>query len=238
MRDRTIVQPSSRLEWGTAFPALLPTERHRLERAGLASLPPAASGSALRLKRWIDVAGGAVGLLALFPLLALAALAIKLESPGPVLFRQYRVGRWLRPFRIFKLRSMYFNPRDRGARWTMKGDQRVTRVGRFLRRTRLDEVPQLWNVLKGEMSLIGPRPEQVPLARRLAQLTPDYDCRHAVRPGITGWAQINMGYCAGTEESQRKLEYDLFYLRHISLRLDLKVALGTVSVVLTGKGSR
>lgn len=238
MRDRTFVQPSSRLEWGAPFPALLLTDRHRAERAGPALLLPAASGIALKLKRWIDVAGSLVGLIALFPLLALAALAIKLESPGPVLFRQYRVGRWLRPFEILKLRSMYFDPNDRSAKWTTKGDRRITRVGRFLRRTRLDEVPQLWNVIKGQMSLIGPRPEQLPLARRLAQLTPYYDWRHAVRPGITGWAQINMGYCASTEESQRKLEYDLFYLRHISLRLDLEVALATVSVVLTGRGSR
>jgi lipopolysaccharide/colanic/teichoic acid biosynthesis glycosyltransferase len=133
---------------------------------------------------------------------------------------------------------MYFDPNDRSAKWTMKGDQRVTRVGRLLRRTRLDEVPQLWNVLKGEMSLVGPRPEQVPLARRLAQLTPHYHRRHAVKPGITGWAQINMGYCGSAEESLRKLEYDLFYVRHTSLRLDLEVAYRTVSVVLTGKGSR
>ncbi len=231
-------QPSSRLEWREPFPVPLSLDRHRAERADLASLRPAASSGALKLKRCIDVVGSAVGLVTLLPLLVLAAIAIRLESPGPVLFSQHRVGRWLRPFLIFKLRSMHFDPNDRAAKWTMQGDQRVTRVGRLLRRTRLDEVPQLWNVLKGEMSLVGPRPEQVPLARRLARLTPHYHGRHVVRPGITGWAQVKIGYCASAEESLRKLEYDLYYVRHGSLRLDLDVALRTVSVLLTGRGSR
>lgn len=190
------------------------------------------------LKRLLDIAVASLGLVVLAPVLVLAAVAIKLESRGPALYRQRRVGRWLRPFVVVKLRSMYHNPNDRTPRWTTPGDDRVTRVGRLLRRTRLDEVPQLWNVLRGEMSLIGPRPEQLPFAERLAHLTPRYHWRHAVRPGVTGWAQVKAGYCSTEEESLRKLEYDLFYVRHMSLLLDLEVAVRTVGVLLTGKGCR
>jgi lipopolysaccharide/colanic/teichoic acid biosynthesis glycosyltransferase len=141
------------------------------------------------LKRLCDMVGAAVGLVLTLPLMVIAAIALRLESPGPVLFRQVRVGRWGKPFKMLKLRSMCHRPYDRKARWTVPGDGRITRVGCFLRRTHFDELPQLWNVLKGEMSLIGPRPEQTTLAREIADITPRYHWRHVVRPGITGWAQ-------------------------------------------------
>lgn len=190
------------------------------------------------LKRFFDVVGAAVGLVLTLPLMAIAAIMLRLESPGPVLFRQVRVGRWGKPFEMLKLRSMCHRPHDQRARWTVRGDGRITRVGCFLRRTHFDELPQLWNVLKGEMSLIGPRPEQTAFAREIADITPRYHRRHVVRPGITGWAQVHKGYCAGHAESLRKLEYDLFYLRKRSFKLDVEIAFRTVMVVITGKGSR
>ena len=190
------------------------------------------------LKRFCDWVGAVAGLVLAMPLMMIAAIAIKIESPGPVLYRQTRVGRWGRPFEMLKLRSMRHEPRDEQARWTVPGDERITRIGRFLRRTHVDELPQLWNVLSGDMSLIGPRPEQVTFARELADLTPRYHWRHVVRPGITGWAQVHKGYCAGHVESLRKLEYDLFYVRNPSFAIDVEIALRTIAVAVSGKGSR
>ena len=189
------------------------------------------------LKRVCDVVGAVAGLVLTLPLMVIAAIALRLESPGPVLFRQVRVGRWGRPLEMLKLRSMCHRPHDRQARWTVLGDGRITRVGCFLRRTHLDELPQLWNVLKGEMSLVGPRPEQTAFAREIADITSRYHWRHAVRPGLTGWAQVHKGYCAGHAESLGKLEYDLFYVRRPSFALDVEIAFRTVVVVITGKGS-
>jgi lipopolysaccharide/colanic/teichoic acid biosynthesis glycosyltransferase len=169
----------------------------------------------------------------------LIALAIRLNSKGPVLFRQRRAGLREKPFEVLKFRSMIHLPQagSDGAPWAGI-EERVTAVGRVLRKMRLDELPQLWNVLKGDMSFVGPRPEWLPIVERLRMATPFYTFRHAVRPGITGWAQINNGYCASEQETLRKLEYDLYYVQHISLLLDLKILFRTVSVVLTGKGSR
>jgi len=190
------------------------------------------------LKRICDVVGAVVGLVLTLPLMVIAAIALRLESTGPMLFRQVRIGRWGKPFEMLKLRSMCHRPNDRQARWTVPGDGRITRVGCFLRRTHLDELPQLWNVLKGEMTLIGPRPEQTAFAREIADITPRYHRRHVVRPGITGWAQVHKGYCAGHAESLRKLEYDLFYVSRRSFALDVEIVCRTVAVVITGKGSR
>ncbi len=199
-----------------------------------------ADSSRQRLKRLTDCLLATVGLAVGSPLMLLISVAIKLTSAGPVLFRQRRAGLREKPFELLKFRSMVHSPRTdyEDARWAGAQDHRVTLVGRALRKMRLDELPQLWNVLKGDMSFVGPRPEQIPIVERLRGITPFYAFRHAVRPGITGWAQINNGYCASEQESLRKLEYDLYYVQHISLLLDLKILFRTVSVVLTAKGSR
>jgi exopolysaccharide biosynthesis polyprenyl glycosylphosphotransferase len=193
-----------------------------------------------RVKRLTDCLLATGGLIVGSPLMLLTAIGIKLTSKGPVLFRQRRSGLREKPFELLKFRSMVHSPKHdpEEGRWAEAQDERVTRFGRFIRKTRLDELPQLWNVLKGEMSFVGPRPEQVPIVERLRQVTPFYGFRHAVRPGITGWAQINNGYCATEEDSLRKLEYDLYYVQHISVLFDLQILFRTVSVVLTGKGSR
>ncbi len=192
------------------------------------------------LKRTLDFVLAVSGALLAAPLLLLAAVTIKLDSCGPVLYRQRRIGLRQDPFELLKLRSMYVDAATSQpeARWTQVGDPRITRVGRLLRRYRIDELPQLWNVLRGEMSFVGPRPEQVPIAARLTSIAPDYRLRHLVRPGITGWAQVHAGYCASDDASLKKLAYDLQYVREMCLSLDIKIFYRTVAVVLTGRGSR
>jgi exopolysaccharide biosynthesis polyprenyl glycosylphosphotransferase len=188
-----------------------------------------------RLKRISDIALSAFGLLLATPLIAVGALAVWLNDRGPVFFFQTRIGKNHRPFRIVKLRSMRVEPLD-GDLYTQDGDPRITRVGRFLRTTRLDELPQLWNVLKGDMSLIGPRAEWDRLVEKYEQDIPCYHFRHLVKPGITGWAQVNYPYGANLDDTLRKLEYDLFYIRHFSFRLDATIVLKTIHIMLFGKG--
>ena len=169
------------------------------------------------------------------PLTLLAALAIKLTSRGPVLYSQTRLGRGGRPYKIYKLRTMYHNcEQQSGARWSTDGDPRVTPVGRFLRRTHIDELPQLWNVLRGDMSLVGPRPEQIDFVVRLEASVPFYQRRHLIRPGLTGWAQVRCGYAGSDESSAWKLCNDLYYVKYRSLGLDLLVLIETVGLVLLG----
>lgn len=187
-----------------------------------------------RLKRLSDVGFALTGLLLAAPLLLVAAIVIRLEDGGPVFFRQTRIGRNRTPFPVYKLRTM--RVQTGGSRYTEPGDRRVTRIGRFLRASRLDEVPQLWNVLKGDMSLIGPRAEWDELVRDYEAQIPCYHFRHLVKPGITGWAQINYPYGAGIEDTLRKLEYDLYYIRHFSFMLDASIILKTIHVMLFGKG--
>ncbi len=189
-----------------------------------------------RLKRLSDLFLALVVLLLSAPLLALAALAILADGGGPVFFRQTRVGRHRRPFTLYKLRTM--RAAADGARYTAAGDKRITRVGALLRASRLDELPQLWNVLKGDMSMIGPRAEWDVLVDGYEKNIPCYHFRHLVRPGITGWAQINYPYGANLEDTVRKLEYDLYYIRHYSFHLDAAIVLKTIHVMLFGKGSR
>ena len=192
-----------------------------------------------RLKRLIDFLLASVGMIVSTPIMLLVAAAIKLDSRGPVFYRQQRVGFREKPFELLKFRSMTADSMHDGqARWTDIQDRRVTRVGRFIRRTHLDELPQFWNVLRGEMSFVGPRPEQVPITWKLRQLTPYYSFRHSVRPGITGWAQIHNGYCGSDEDSLKKLEYDLYYVQHMSLPMDISIVFHTIFVVLTAQGSR
>jgi len=188
-----------------------------------------------KVKRLFDVVCSAIGLVLGLPALGLAALAIRLSSPGPIFYRQTRSGRFGRLFQMTKLRTMNVNAeKETGARWSEKDDPRVTFVGRFLRRYRIDEIPQLWHVLCGHMSFVGPRPERPEIITQLAREVPYYEERLMVQPGITGWAQVSYPYGASALDSRRKLEYDLYYMKHMSLFLDVFILLDTVRIVLTG----
>ena len=189
-----------------------------------------------RLKRISDLVLALGVLLLTTPLLILAAIAIRLEDGGPIFFRQTRIGRHRQPFTLLKLRSMRADLG--GARYTAPGDRRITRVGAILRASRIDELPQLWNVFKGDMSMIGPRAEWDVLVADYEAKIPCYHYRHLVRPGITGWAQVNYPYGANLDDTLRKLEYDLYYIRHYSFHLDAAIVIKTVHVMLFGKGSR
>jgi exopolysaccharide biosynthesis polyprenyl glycosylphosphotransferase len=188
-----------------------------------------------RIKRTSDILLSLIGLTLAAPFLLLSAVAIWLDDPGPVFFAQTRIGKNHLPFRLLKLRSMRSGD-GAGDLYTKPGDSRITRVGRFLRATRLDELPQLWNVLAGDMSLIGPRAEWDRLVENYEREIPCYHFRHLVKPGITGWAQVNYPYGANMEDTIRKLEYDLYYIRHFSFLLDATIVLKTVHIMLFGKG--
>jgi sugar transferase (PEP-CTERM system associated) len=190
-------------------------------------------------KRVTDVVFAALLLVLTLPLMALAAAMIVLETGTPVIYRQTRVGRRGRHFTVLKFRSMAPDAEmDNGAQWADVNDPRVTRVGRLLRRTRIDELPQLINVIRGEMSFVGPRPERPEFVAILTEQLPFYAVRHSVNPGITGWAQVRYSYGASVEQSMKKLEYDLYYVKNHSLALDLQILLETVRVVLLGEGAR
>ncbi len=192
-----------------------------------------------RLKRAVDVLISLTFLAAVAPLCALVALAIVLESPGPLFYRQERVGLNGRLFRVWKFRSMRVDAESDGVpRWADAGDDRVTHVGQFIRKARIDEIPQVFNVLTGEMSFIGPRPERPYFVDQLRRQIPYYDMRHRVRPGITGWAQVNYPYGASIEDAKNKLAYDLYYLKRNDLLLDLAILFQTVRVVLFPRGAR
>jgi len=188
-----------------------------------------------RIKRASDIALSLLGLLVALPLIIGAAIAIWLEDRGAVFFAQTRIGRNHLPFRLIKLRSMRAQG-DSDDPYTRKDDVRITRVGKFLRASRIDEFPQLWNVLRGDMSLIGPRAEWDRLVEDYEREISCYHFRHLVKPGITGWAQVNYPYGASMEDTVRKLEYDLYYIRHFSFRLDATIVLKTIHVMLFGKG--
>ncbi len=189
------------------------------------------------IKRSVDLILALVGLVILLPFLPVVALIIYLDSPGPIFYRQTRVGRGGRLFRIIKFRSMIPDAeKDGRAVWARKNDSRITRFGRLMRRTRIDELPQLWNVLRGDMSFIGPRPERPEFVTRLKEEVPLYDLRHMVRPGLSGWAQVKYRYGNSVKDALIKLQYDLYYIKHRSLTLDLLIALRTVKVVLGMSG--
>lgn len=191
------------------------------------------------VKRTFDVAASATLLLLAMPVMIGTAVAILLESGAPVIYRQERVGRGGRTFNVLKFRSMCNNAESDGKpRWAESNDSRVTRVGRFIRKARIDELPQLFNVLKGEMSLVGPRPERPYFVAQLSQQIPFYSARHSVKPGVTGWAQVRYEYGASVDDAVRKLQYDLYYVKNHSLFLDVVILFKTVRVVLTGHGSR
>jgi sugar transferase (PEP-CTERM system associated) len=190
------------------------------------------------LKRALDVAMASVLLLCAAPVMILLALLIKLDSRGPLFYRQERVGLGGRAFRLWKFRSMRVDAEKDGAVWARLNDDRVTRVGRFIRKTRMDEIPQVFNVLVGDMSFVGPRPERPVFVQQLAQVVPFYRLREAVKPGITGWAQIRYPYGASVEDARNKLEFDLYYVKNGSLFLDMAIIFHTVRHVLLGRGAR
>ncbi len=188
-----------------------------------------------KVKRAFDICASLAGLVFLGPIMLAGMLAVKLSSPGPIFYRQVRTGRFGKPFSLFKLRSMRVDAEKDGAQWSAAGnDSRATRVGRILRKYRIDEVPQLLNVLRGEMSFVGPRPERPEFIEQLAVEIPYFQERLLVQPGLTGWAQVNFPYGASLDDARRKLEYDLYYMKHMGVFLDILVLLDTVSIVLRG----
>ncbi len=180
-----------------------------------------------------------IALLVALPVLVIVAMAIKLDSPGKVLYSQERVGQNGRTFRIYKFRSMRQDAeRDGAPRWAAANDPRITRVGRILRQLRIDELPQLFNVIRGDLNLVGPRPERPEFVGELQTMIPYYSLRHTVKPGLTGWAQVMFTYCGTIEESKEKLQYDLFYIKNMSLKLDLLILFRTMKIVILGRGAR
>lgn len=188
----------------------------------------------MAVKRSLDIVIASLTLFVLAPVGLLAALCVKMDSPGPVVFRQVRVGQFGRKFTMFKLRTMVQGAERNGAKWASKSDGRVTRVGAFLRSSRIDEIPQLINVIAGDMSLVGPRPERPEFIPDLESKIPFFSHRVLVKPGITGWAQVNSGYAATEEEFTTKLSFDLYYVKNLSLALDLRILLRTISSFAMG----
>jgi exopolysaccharide biosynthesis polyprenyl glycosylphosphotransferase len=188
------------------------------------------------LKRLIDIVFSGVALVLLAPFLLVITLLVKTSSSGPVFFRQERIGRNGKPFKIIKFRSMYCDAEKLGPQLSSATDPRITPIGRFLRRTRLDELPQFWNVLKGEMSLVGPRPERQFFIDRITEVAPHYRHLHKVRPGITSWGQVKFGYAENVDQMVRRLKYDILYIENMSLAVDLKILAYTVIIMLKGDG--
>jgi sugar transferase (PEP-CTERM system associated) len=190
------------------------------------------------LKRAIDLASGLAGLVFTLPIMLVIAMAIRLDSNGPIIFRQKRVGLRGKCFQVVKFRTMRIDAEAAGAQWATDNDPRATLLGRFLRKYRLDELPQFINVIRGEMSLVGPRPERPEFVEELRKQISYYDERHSVRPGITGWAQTQYRYGSSVEDAARKLEYDLFYLKNMSIFFDCVIILDTVGIMFSGSGAR
>jgi sugar transferase (PEP-CTERM system associated) len=188
-------------------------------------------------KRLLDVLGSGIALLVLLPVMCVIAMLVKATSAGPVIYGQRRVGLHGRVFKVRKFRSMRQDAEaGTGAVWAGENDTRVTPIGRFLRRTHLDELPQFWNILTGDMSLVGPRPERPEFVKELTRVIPFYGQRHVVRPGLTGWAQVSYDYGASVDDAMQKLQYDLFYIKHMSFGLDAYTLLRTVKRVVQGRG--
>lgn len=187
-----------------------------------------------RWKRLFDVIIALVALTLCFPLIVAISILILIESGRPIFYKQKRVGLRGRPFTIWKFRTMVVHSSEGNSRWASKNDNRVTWSGRLLRRTRFDEIPQFWNILVGEMSMIGPRPEWVDIAEIWSNEIPLYSYRHLVKPGLTGWAQINYPYASTKEDVIEKLSYDFYYMKHASALLDLQIILRTISAIMKG----
>lgn len=195
-------------------------------------------GSLRRLKRALDVLISLLLLIPAAPIMLISAIIVRLESPGPVIYKQDRVGLFEKEFTVYKFRSMRADAEKNGAVWASAQDARVTRFGKFIRKVRIDELPQIWNILKGDMSFIGPRPERMAFVTKLKETIPYYSLRHTVKPGLTGWAQVCYPYGASEEDARRKLEYDLYYIKNMSILLDINIVFKTVGVVLFPKGAR
>ncbi len=191
-----------------------------------------------KIKRLLDILLSSFGLIGCLPFFVMTAVAVKMDSKGPMFYRQKRVGINESEYMLVKFRSMRVDAEQDGPVWAAKEDGRRTRVGRVIRKLRIDEIPQMWNVLRGDMSFVGPRPERPEFVRLLAEKIPYYGLRHCVHPGITGWAQVNYPYGASKQEALEKLQYDLFYIKNLSSVLDFRILLRTVRTVLFGKGAR
>lgn len=191
-----------------------------------------------RIKKIFDMCLSVTGLILASPLMLIIAMAIKIDTKGPVLYRQKRVGFNERNYDLIKFRSMTSDAEIHGTFWAQENDPRVTRIGNIIRKTRFDEIPQLWNILKGDMSLIGPRPERPEFVQKLENEIPYYTFRHAVKPGITGWAQVNYRYGASKDDTIEKLQYDLFYIKNLSVFLDLQILFKTLRVIMFREGAR
>jgi sugar transferase (PEP-CTERM system associated) len=189
-------------------------------------------------RRVVSVLVSFIGLALCLPFIPWIILAVRFSSPGPIFYRQTRVGLGGRHFSVLKFRTMRQDAEAKGAAWATQNDPRVTPLGRFMRKTRLDEIPQLWNVLRGEMGFVGPRPERPEFVQWLTNEIPYYDLRHIIRPGITGWAQVRYQYGATLEETKQKLEYDLYYIKHLSLGLDLLIMFETIKTILLRRGAQ
>ena len=189
-------------------------------------------------RRLLSFTVSLIALMICLPFIPLIILAVRLSSPGPIFFSQTRVGQRGRLFTAYKFRTMREDAEAQGAVWAAKDDPRVTSIGRLMRGTRLDEIPQLWNVLRGEMAFVGPRPERPEFVQWLSQEIPFYDLRHMIRPGITGWAQVRYRYGASLEETRHKLEYDLFYVKHQSIGLDMLIMFETIKTIILRRGAQ
>jgi sugar transferase (PEP-CTERM system associated) len=189
-------------------------------------------------RRVASMLAAAIGLTLAAPFLPLIMLLVRMSSPGPIFFKQIRVGEGGRQFTVYKFRTMNQNAEAAGAKWASKNDPRVTRTGLFMRKTRIDELPQLWNVLRGDMGFVGPRPERPEFVPWLVEQLPFYDLRHIIRPGLTGWAQVRYGYGATLDEAREKLAFDLYYVKHASLGFDLLIMFETIKIILHRKGAQ
>ncbi len=189
-------------------------------------------------RRIVSTLTAAIGLLLFLPFFPFVVLMVRLSSPGPIFFKQTRVGLGGRNFSVFKFRTMRTDAEASGAKWATKNDPRVTRVGLLMRKTRLDEVPQLWNVLRGDMGFVGPRPERPEFVPWLSEQIPYFNMRHMIRPGLTGWAQVRYGYGATLAEAREKLEFDLYYIKHMTLGLDLLIMFETVKTIIRRQGAQ
>jgi sugar transferase (PEP-CTERM system associated) len=189
-------------------------------------------------RRLVSITVSFIGLAICLPFIPFIILAVRFSSPGPIFFKQTRVGLRGRHFSVLKFRTMRQDAEAKGAVWATKNDPRVTSLGRFMRKTRLDEIPQLWNVLRGEMGFVGPRPERPEFVQWLTSEIPFYELRHMIRPGITGWAQVRYQYGASLEETKQKLEYDLYYIKHLSVGLDLLIMFETIKTIILRRGAQ
>jgi sugar transferase (PEP-CTERM system associated) len=189
-------------------------------------------------RRLVSTLAAATGLLLFLPFFPIVVLMVRLSSPGPIFFRQTRVGMGGRPFTVYKFRTMRTDAEASGAKWAQLNDPRATKIGNFMRKVRLDEVPQLGNVLLGDMGFVGPRPERPEFVPELAEKIPYFDLRHMIRPGLTGWAQVRYGYGATLEQAREKLEYDLYYIKHMTLGLDLLIMFETIKTIVRRRGAQ